>query len=144
MPKSTKNPILIIADDDLDDQLLIKDALEHNGIDSQSIAFVENGEDLMDKLNESLQELPSLLLLDLNMPKKDGRETLIELKKHEMFKSIPVIIFSTSSLPEDIKSMYEHGANTFITKPSLYEDLVNIMGIVKSYWLEVSQLSPSK
>ncbi|VUD58815.1 Response regulator rcp1 [Thalassocella blandensis] len=141
MPNRTKYPILIIADDDLDDQLLIKDALEQNGVDQKSVTFVENGEDLLSILNNSTKELPSLILLDLNMPKKDGRETLIDLKKHERYKSIPVIIFSTSSIPEDIKVMYEHGANTFITKPSLYEDLVKTMGVVKSYWLEVSQLT---
>lgn len=141
MPKNTHNPVLLIADDDLDDQLLIRDALEQNGIMPESLSFVENGEDLLSLLNDSNNKLPSLLLLDLNMPKKDGRETLIELKSHERFKAIPVIIFSTSSLAEDIKSMYNLGANTFISKPNIYDELVDIMAIVKRYWLEVSQLA---
>lgn len=143
MPNRTKQPILIIADDDLDDQLLIKDALEQIGVDESGVTFVENGEDLLTTLNNSLTQLPSLILLDLNMPKKDGRETLIDLKKHSLFKSIPVVIFSTSSGPEDIKAMYEFGANTFITKPYSYDELVETMQVVKSYWLEISQLTSS-
>ena len=140
MPNRKKYPILIVADDDLDDQLLIRDALEQNGVDQDSVTFVENGEDLLSILNNSTKDLPSLILLDLNMPKKDGRETLIDIKNHERYKAIPVVIFSTSNIPEDVNVMYKYGANTFITKPSLYEDLVKTMGIVKSYWLEVSQL----
>lgn len=124
---------LIIAEDDADDRLLIEDAMNENDIPSDCIQFVDDGDKLIEKLAE-FKDKPVIVFLDLNMPRKDGRQALKEIKAEDQFKHIPIIIFSTSSNEEDIKTSYKHGVNTYFTKPSKYSELVEIIATVKSYW----------
>jgi len=141
---------ILMADDDPDDRLLVKDALseckEEAGV-AEQLRFVDDGEDLMDYLlrrgrhsEEENSPRPDLILLDLNMPRKDGREALREIRCHPDLKSIPVVIFTTSRAETDIKLVYELGANSFITKPVQFDSLVNTLSLLARYWLGVVEL----
>lgn len=144
MKNDIKKMIIIMAEDDDDDRLIIMDALKEAGI-SIPVKCVENGEELMDMLlhrdhNAQEHERPVFILLDLNMPRMDGRKTLELLKKDENLKKIPVIVFTTSDSPEDISWTYSCGASSFITKPVSFHSMVDIMKIIKKYWLEIVTL----
>jgi len=130
----------MIAEDDPDDQLLIRDALEQNGISEQDISFVDDGQELLLALERGGQN-PDVILLDLNMPRVDGRQALKEIKSNEALKHIPVIIFTTSSSEEDVRLTYQTGGNTFFTKPSSFDDLVSTMALIKLYWTETAVLA---
>lgn len=130
----SKNFILI-ADDDEDDILLVKSALEDCGYNGR-VDFVENGISLLDFLIKNTNNLPDLVLLDLNMPKKDGREVLIEVRANEALKRLPMIVFTTSKSPEDIKTCYANGANCYLSKPSSFDDLVTTMEKITQFWLK--------
>lgn len=131
---------IIIAEDDADDRLLIEDALNENSISSDSLLFVSDGEELVDRLNKHATK-PSLVFLDLNMPRKDGRQALREIKDNEKLKHIPIIILSTSNSEEDIETSYKNGVNTYFAKPSKYSELVEIIATVKAYWWEKAALA---
>jgi len=142
--------IILMADDDPDDRLLVKDAFgeckSEAGIVDQ-MRFVDDGEDLLDYLNRrgrysdpATSPRPDLILLDLNMPRKDGREALREIRATAELKSIPVVIFTTSRAETDIKLVYGLGANSFITKPTAFDALVNTLGVLSRYWLHVVEL----
>jgi CheY-like chemotaxis protein len=130
---------LLIAEDDEDDKLLITKAFQ-KCIPKENITCVGDGEELIQYLNKtSLAEncifpIPDIILLDLNMPKKDGRTTLQVIKSHEEFRKIPVIIFTTSNLKEDILITYTLGASSFISKPSTFGELVKVTKEIESYW----------
>ena len=130
---------IVIAEDDADDQLLLHDALIENGLDSIRTSFVQDGQELLDLLVEDSQ-LPDIILLDLNMPRKDGRESLREIKANKNFSHIPIIVFTTSNNEEDIKYTYREGGSTYITKPALFSDLVDTLGTLKKYWFEKAVL----
>ncbi len=135
------SPVLILmADDDPDDRLMAKEALEASGLRNE-MRFVEDGVELMHYLNQeaSYQDAPrpGLILLDMNMPRKNGREALAELKAHPDFKRIPVVILTTSQADEDIKLGYDLGASSYITKPVTFEGLVAVMQTLGNYWLEI-------
>ena len=137
---------ILIADDDADDRELIKAAFDDNSMQHQ-INFVENGEELLLYLNrrghyadETLHPFPQIILLDLNMPKKDGREALKEIKADTLFKSIPVIILTTSMEEKDIVRSYELGVNSFIIKPVTYTGLVEFTRVLGKYWFEIAEL----
>lgn len=132
---------LLITDDDADDRMLIKDALNDNNWEGNHYYF-NNGEELMTYLKNRIIDQPSLIFLDLNMPKKNGWETLKEIKSSDNLKHIPVLIFTTSSAKEDVIESYNFGSNTFFTKPSLYNDLVETIGKIKNYWSSKSALIP--
>lgn len=141
---------ILMADDDEDDQILTKAALAESNI-LNPIDFVENGEELMAYLRREGRHkhlkhtpLPGLILLDLNMPRKDGRETLAEIRRDERFKHIPVVILTTSQQHEDIVRSYDLGANSFITKPVTFHGLVEVMRTLKMYWLEIVKLPPNQ
>lgn len=138
--------VLLIADDDAEDRMLIKEALEESRLKNE-IIFVENGEELMDYLHHkgkySNQEKfppPGLILLDLNMPKKDGREALKEMKADPKLKHIPVVILTTSQAEEDIVKTYDLGVNSFITKPVTFQSLVDTMKTLSKYWFKIVEL----
>lgn len=147
----TSNDIVILmADDDQDDIMLTQKALKKSGLLNTLIA-VQNGEELLDYLlhrgqysDKTKYSLPGIILLDLNMPKKDGRETLREIKSHNELKSIPVVIFTTSKAEEDIYRSYELGVNSFITKPIKFEELVRVVSSLGGYWFKIVQLPPKK
>ena len=131
---SSKHPIVIV-DDDADDRGLIKDAFRENNADRE-FALLESADMLLDFLQGAADtELPSLVLLDLNMPGKDGREALRDIKKDPKFKHIPVIVFSTSSLDKDRIISYELGANCFLTKPSSYQEMVYLTDAIVKLWV---------
>lgn len=137
---------ILIADDDMDDCQMIKDALEESRLLNQ-IQFVHDGEALLQHLHakwESSKDgktsMPGLILLDLNMPKMDGREVLIEMQKYPHLHRIPVIVLTTSQAEEDIVRSYNLGANSFITKPIEFEVLVQVMRDIGRYWFEIVEL----
>ncbi|TAL06755.1 MAG: response regulator [Verrucomicrobia bacterium] len=139
-------PVILLADDDADDRLLVKDALRDGAFAGQ-IHSVEDGEELMDYLEHRgkfsdarLHPLPSLILLDLNMPRKSGREALREIKSDTRLRHIPVIVFTTSRADSDIAATYDLGANSFVTKPTAYQALVSVMETLQKYWLDLVQL----
>ncbi|HEY1040042.1 MAG TPA: response regulator [Bacteroidia bacterium] len=142
--KKESDYCILIADDDVDDQYMIKQAFSSINL-NENVHTVNDGVELTDYLNKrgkykDVQVLvPKVILLDLNMPKKDGRECLKELKAHPRFKKIPIVIYSTSSNPDDISYAYEHGASSYITKPYSYQELVKIMETFKQYWFNTAK-----
>ncbi len=136
------------ADDDADDRLLINDAFEENEL-RNPIHWVADGEELMDYLYrrgkyEDLvgQPLPGLILLDLNMPKKDGRAALKEIKEDSNLHRIPVVILTTSKADEDILHTYGLGGSSFITKPVTFERLCEVVSVISTYWADIVSLPP--
>lgn len=145
--KAALRPILM-ADDDLDDCLLTRRALEKNNVVNPFVT-VGDGDELMDYLKRKGKYAdpepsprPCFILLDLNMPKMDGRKALLFVKSDPELKKIPVVVLSTSSAEEDILRSYNLGANSFITKPVNFDDLVSMMESLKNYWLEMVKLPP--
>jgi CheY-like chemotaxis protein len=132
-----------MADDDADDRILAKEALEESRV-LNDLRFVEDGEELMDYLNRRGEYAdaprPGLILLDLNMPKKDGREALKEIKADPDLRRIPVVVMTTSKAEEDIFRSYDLGASSFITKPVTFDRLVELMKALGQYWVEFVEL----
>jgi CheY-like chemotaxis protein len=146
MSNERKPFTILLADDDPEDQMLTRDALAENRCANQ-LDTVENGEELMDYLNRrgkfnhlANTPLPGLILLDLNMPKKDGREALKEIKEDPMLRRIPVVVLTTSKAEEDIYRTYDIGVNSFITKPVKFDGLVSAMRMLSRYWVEIVEL----
>lgn len=135
---------ILVADDDADDRFLIKEAFEESSL-ANTLDFVEDGVELMDYLKSSYagdKELPGLILLDLNMPKKDGREALKEIKSDPTLKRIPVVVLTTSKAEEDIFRTYDLGVNSFITKPVTFDGLVEVIQSLSNYWRQIVRLPP--
>lgn len=146
MSVTAKSITIVIADDDADDRYLAKEALEESRL-ANTLHFVENGEELLDYLHHRgkyshLTEYPGLILLDLNMPRMDGREALREIKSDERLRQIPIVILTTSKSEEDIIRSYRLGVNSFITKPVSFEGLVEVMRTLQKYWFEIVELPP--
>jgi two-component system response regulator len=138
------NPICILmADDDEDDRAATRDGFEQNRM-VNDFHTVNDGEELLSFLRREGKYAdaprPGLILLDLNMPKKDGREALSEIKRDPRFRSIPIVVLTTSSQEEDILRSYDLGANSYITKPVTFEALVKVLGALGEYWVQVVQL----
>ena len=148
---SERRPItILLADDDEDDRLLARDALAESRL-SNHLHMVSDGEELMDYLlrrgeyaEPAESPRPGLILLDLNMPKMDGREALKEIKSHPNLRQIPVVVLTTSQAEEDIYRTYDLGANSFITKPVMFESLVKVMKDLGNYWFEIVELPEDK
>lgn len=137
-----KPGFILIAEDDTDDRFLIQAAFEERG-HVQPIQFVENGVELLAVLNTLSSDAtpsgyPHLILLDLNMPKKDGREVLKEIKQHDSYKEIPVIIFTTTQNELEVKRCYELGADGYIVKPISFDSLLQIVDDITSKWLKLA------
>jgi CheY-like chemotaxis protein len=136
-------PYILIAEDDADDRFLLETAFEECGYKDKLI-FVENGIELMhflmeEKLrNEVDRRFPAFIMLDLNMPKKDGREVLKELKENLQYKTIPVVVFTTTKNENEIRRCYELGANSYVVKPVNFENLVKVIGQIRDYWFSIS------
>lgn len=140
--------VILMADDDADDRLLAQDAMRDARV-INDLRFVEDGADLMDYLyrrgrygDAASAPRPSLILLDLNMPKKDGREALKEIKADPELRRIPVVVLTTSKSEEDIFRSYDLGASSFIIKPVSFEGLVDLMKAMDRYWIEFVELPP--
>ena len=132
----SKKHIILIVDDDTDDREIIRDAFMSNHKDHREYVFMENGEKLMDYIEEADNDsMPALIMLDLNMPGKDGREVLKEIKSSERFRQIPTIVFTTSGSQKDKQTAYDLGANCFITKPDTFNKLVELTNSIMLIWL---------
>jgi CheY-like chemotaxis protein len=139
-------PVILMAEDDADDRLLARDALNECQIE-HDLHCVEDGEDLLDYLHrrgnhadKNRSPRPSLILLDLNMPKKDGREALREIRGDPNLRRIPIVVFTTSSADADVELAYELGANSCVTKPASFDSLVEVMRMLGRYWFNVVDL----
>jgi two-component system response regulator len=137
-----KNPFILIADDDNDDKFLLKTIFEENAFDTP-LEFVSNGVELMSFLQQIESDranlaYPLFILLDLNMPKMDGRQALKQIKENNNFRQIPIIIFSTTKNDIEIKRCYELGANTYVVKPANYKHLSETISSIRTYWLNVA------
>ena len=127
---------IAIVDDDADDREVIRDAFVISKKEPEYVVL-ENGDKLLEYLETNTpRNLPSLILLDLNMPGKDGRETLRIIKSDKRFRHIPVIVFTTSSSPRDMEMAYDLGANCFISKPDTFNKLVEMTNCISKLWLE--------
>ncbi len=149
-PHRHKIPItILIADDDEDDCTLTRQALEEAHI-ANELRFVKDGTQLLDYLYQrgeyagenGLAPRPGLILLDLNMPKMDGREALHVIKGDATLNDIPIVVLSTSALSLDIARSYQMGVNSYITKPVTFTGLVAAMNVLGRYWLEIVELPP--
>lgn len=120
---------ITLADDDEDDRMFFKDAFDELKINTNVNTF-NDGEELMFHLKKNDTILPNILFLDLNMPKKNGLECLLEIKKEIRFKDIAIAIYSTSSSEEDIENTFVHGANIYIKKPSDFNTLKKVLSDV--------------
>ena len=144
---SERTPIVILlAEDDEEDAEMTVEALKKNRL-GNDLRLARDGEELMDYLrregrfsNGADAPTPGLILLDLNMPKKDGREALAEIKSDTRLRKIPVIVLTTSKAEEDIVRSYDLGVNSFITKPVTFAGLADAMRVVSEYWFEIVEL----
>lgn len=150
MSNPTKSITILMADDDADDRLLAQDALTECRL-ANELHCVENGEELLDYLYHrgkfsapESSPRPGLILLDLNMPKKDGREALMEIKKDPELRKIPVVVLTTSKADTDIGRIYDLGANSFIAKPVTFDLLVDVMKAIGRYWFDIVELPYKK
>ena len=132
-----KNSILIV-DDDPDDREIVRDAFSSANGDRWEYVFIENGDRLLEHLEQGNDSLPALILLDLNMPGKDGREVLKEIKNSGEYRSIPTVVFTTSSSQRDRETSYNLGANCFVTKPDTFNKLVDLARAIAKLWLPES------
>ena len=147
---NTNRLVILYAEDDSEDQMLMRDAYEEGQLDDQ-LKIVNDGEELMDYLyrrnhySDPVEApVPDIILLDLNLPKIDGREALKTIKEDPELKKVPVIALTTSKTEEDIQMTYELGVNSFITKPIRFDSLVKIMIAMKEYWGETVELPSFK
>ena len=146
MSEITKPSVILLAEDDSDDRLLLQDAINECKWGGE-LHYVENGEELLDYLSRrgkyqppANAPWPGLILLDLNMPRKDGREALRAIKADAKMRQIPVVVLTTSKADTDIASLYELGANSFISKPVNFEGLVDVIRALGQYWFQIVQL----
>jgi len=131
---------ILVAEDDADDRFLIQTAFEEKGY-TDKLDFVENGVELISYLADNAKNnIPRIILLDLNMPKKDGRQVLRELKQHELFKRIPIVVFTTTKNENEIGRCYDLGANTYIVKPTTFNELLFLVEQIRSYWLNAATI----
>lgn len=135
--KHAVRPItILVADDDPDDRLLIEEAMSETRILNE-VEYVCDGIEAMERLRASGKSLPGLILLDLNMPRKDGREVIAEIKADPALKRIPIVVLTTSDAETDICRSYDLGANSYIKKPVSFEGLLDVVKTLQSYWLQL-------
>jgi len=144
MKQNARSITILLADDDADDRLLVQEAFEENHL-LNVVDTVEDGEELMDYLYRrgkftDKAVRPSMILLDLNMPRKSGLEALREIREDADLRSIPVVVLTTSKADEDIIRSYELGVNSFIVKPVTFESLVELVKTLGRYWFQIVEL----
>jgi CheY-like chemotaxis protein len=135
---------VLLADDDPDDRMLVQEALDEAGFEID-LTSVKDGEELLSAVRRdgNAGTLPSMILLDLNMPRKDGREALRELKEDRTLRCIPVVVLTTSRSDDDVAQTYRMGVNSYIIKPASFGALVDAMKVVGQYWCKTVTLPPS-
>ena len=143
---NTRQITILMADDDPDDRLLAKSAFAASHL-ANDLRFVMDGQELLDYLKRrgkyadpATSPRPGLILLDLNMPRKDGREALSEIKDDPALQTIPIVVMTTSKAEEDIYRSYAVGASSFITKPVSFEGLIDVIKTLGHYWFEIVAL----
>jgi CheY-like chemotaxis protein len=143
---SPKPITILLADDDPDDRRLTQDAFAESRL-ANDLRFVEDGQELLDYLRrdgrfgeDGAAPRPGLILLDLNMPKVDGREALEAIKADPTLRSIPIVVLTTSKSEEDVFRSYDLGVNSFITKPVSFKGLVEVVRVLGHYWFEIVEL----
>ena len=148
MKNMTKPITILMADDDPDDRLLAKEAFEESRL-KNDLYFVEDGVELLDYLfrrnkfsDAGSSPKPGLILLDLNMPRKDGREALEEIKSDACFRRIPIVVLTTSNAEEDIIRSYELGVSAYIRKPVTFEGLTSVIRSTGKFFIEIVELPP--
>jgi CheY-like chemotaxis protein len=148
MTKTAQHRTILMADDDGEDCVLVRDAMQETGR-ACDLRFVRNGEELFDYLRHQGEYAegknaprPDLILLDLKMPCKDGRETLRELKSDSQWQCIPVIMLTTSTASNDVEACYRMGVNAYVTKPPTFRKLVDVLETLTKYWFDVAVLPP--
>jgi two-component system response regulator len=146
--ESERQFTILLAEDDADDRELAREALADSGMPGH-MRFVVDGQDLIDYLrrqgdytSDSAAPWPSIILLDLNMPRKSGTEALAEIREDRSLRRIPVVILTTSDDQRDVERAYDLGANSYITKPYGHEELVEVMNAILDYWGRVTELPP--
>ncbi len=126
---------IFIVDDDADDRASIHDAFVANK-HHHDYVFMKNGDQLMGHFSDTTPRHPSLILLDLNMPGRDGRDILKEIKNNEQLRLIPIVVMTTSSSVKDRETSYRLGANCFVTKPDSYQELLSVTDSIAKLWLQ--------
>ncbi|MBN2475500.1 MAG: response regulator [Pirellulales bacterium] len=146
MAKRSKPFTILMADDDADDCMLVRDALDELQLPHQ-LYFVRDGEELADYLQRRGDygdgrnaPCPDLILLDMKMPKRDGREAIQQLKSDPQLRRIPIVALTTSTAADDVQFSYDMGVNSYVTKPVTFRDLVAMMSILCTYWFELVEL----
>lgn len=145
MTSAKDSIVILMADDDDDDFVLTEKALKESKL-LNTLIRVKDGEELVEYLTktgeyETKETIrPGVILLDLNMPRKDGREALKEIKSNPDLHDIPVVVFTTSKAEEDIYRSYQLGVNSFITKPVTFDNLITVMQALGKYWFEIVEL----
>jgi CheY-like chemotaxis protein len=141
---------ILMAEDDPDDRMLTQEALTESRL-VNNLYFVEDGIELLDYLHQRGQHAdsanspyPDIILLDLNMPRKDGREALVEIKADPDLRRIPIVVLTTSKAEEDVLRSYDLGVSGFITKPITFEGLIEAMKIIGEYWFSIVKLPPKQ
>lgn len=149
MNQTGRGIVILCAEDDDDDRLLIREAWEEGRL-ANDLRFVNDGEELMEYLQHrgawsdpASAPRPGLILLDLNMPRKDGREALQEIRNDPDLRRIPVVVLTTSKAEEDILRSYDLGVNSFITKPVTFDSMVETLQTVGRYWFEIVEIPQS-
>lgn len=134
---------ILVAEDDADDRILLADAFAESGV-VVTLDFVADGVELLDYLAQcdadASQGLPDLVLLDLNMPRMDGREALRAIREHDSLRHLPVIILTTSKAELDIRVSYQLGANSYVTKPRRFDELIAVLRSLERYWMDIARL----
>ncbi|MDH3193443.1 MAG: response regulator [Acidimicrobiia bacterium] len=150
MSQQSKLVTILVAEDDADDRMLLKDAFSESSLVNE-LRFVEDGEQLLAYLRREGEyadpgraPIAGLILLDLNMPKMDGREALTIIKNDAVLRSIPVVVLTTSAEEDDVFYAYRLGVSSYISKPVTFEGLVNVVKVLNAYWLEVVELPPEQ
>jgi two-component system response regulator len=143
--ETTKPISILMAEDDIEDQMLVREAFMEARL-ANDLAIVSDGEQLLDYLHKRGEYTectrPHIILLDLNMPRKNGREALAEIKSDPLLKQIPIIVLTSSSADEDIVAAYDLGVSSYILKPVTFENLVDLVKELGHYWLEIVELPP--
>ena len=148
MQRDGKPITILVADDDADDRMLIEDAFSESKLQNP-LHFVEDGVQLLQYLKREGDyakfkdgPLPGVILLDLNMPKMDGRAALAKIKEDDRLCRIPIVVLTTSKAEEDILRTYDLGVSSFITKPVTFDGLVQVVRTIGQYWIEIVALPP--
>ncbi|HYH61625.1 MAG TPA: response regulator [Solirubrobacterales bacterium] len=147
--KNPRTMTILMAEDDPDDRVLTREAMETAHVRNE-LRFVNDGQELIEYLRHEGEyagssadaPLPGIILLDLNMPRMDGREALAEIKGDPELRHIPIVVLTTSKAEEDIVRTYDLGVNSFITKPVTFNALVEVMQTWSRYWFEIVDLPP--